>query len=259
MFHWYQVLTVLAQDHISTLVVSSQKDGAPVDQPSDYLHSVLEGTVGETKREILSLCVLFLSMLPHQLIIYRPDIIICIDTCFTQKHSANPRGATGSDPPNPTPSFFLLMDDVKAMEDFVERCHGDRRQARILRAESDEDSYEEGMRIPVSILNGCGDSFIAADEKREKANTCFFTNTGLMALVCRHDHVLWIAILTSAGEKQHYALALLDWLFKHIPTQMTVGLLYDIGCQLEQSCRKWNFLDDSTLSCITHAVAVFHV
>ncbi|KAG2104651.1 uncharacterized protein F5147DRAFT_579822, partial [Suillus discolor] len=38
-FHWYQVLTVLAQDHISTLVVGSRKDGAPVDQPSDYLRS----------------------------------------------------------------------------------------------------------------------------------------------------------------------------------------------------------------------------
>ncbi|KIK33503.1 hypothetical protein CY34DRAFT_63429, partial [Suillus luteus UH-Slu-Lm8-n1] len=51
-----------------------------------------------------------------------PDVIVCIDVCFTQKHSANPRGATGSDPPNPTPSFFLPTDDVKAMEDFVERC-----------------------------------------------------------------------------------------------------------------------------------------
>ncbi|KAG2123852.1 hypothetical protein DEU56DRAFT_917259 [Suillus clintonianus] len=79
-----------------------------------------------------------------------------------------------------------------------------------------------------------------------------------MALVCRHDRVLWIANLTSAGKKQHYALALLDWLFKHIPTQMTIGLLYDIGCQLERSCRKWNFMDDSILSRITFAVAVFH-
>ncbi|KAG1840800.1 hypothetical protein F4604DRAFT_1885023 [Suillus subluteus] len=226
-FHWYQVLTVLAQNHISTLVVGSRTDGARVDQPSDYLRS-------------------------------RPDVIICIDACFTQKHSANPRGAAGSDPPNPTPSFFLPTDNVKAMEDFVERCRRDRRQARTSRAEPDEDGYEEGMRIPVSVLNGCGDSFIAADEKREKASTRFFTDTGLMALVCRHDRVLWIANLTSAGEKQHYALALLDWLFKHIPPQMTIGLLYDIGCQLERSCRKWNFMDDSILSRITFAVAVFH-
>jgi hypothetical protein len=96
------------------------------------------------------------------------------------------------------------------MEDFVERCCGDRWQARTSRVEPDEDSYEKGMHIPVSVLNGCGDSFIAADEKREKTSTCFFTDTGLMALVCRHDCVLWIGNLMSAGEKQHYALALLD-------------------------------------------------
>jgi hypothetical protein len=77
-------------------------------------------------------------------------------------------------------------------------------------------------------------------------------------LLCRHDRVLWIANLTSAGEKQHYALALLDCLFQHLPPQMTVGLLYDIGCQLERSCRKWNLLDNSILSRISFAVSVFH-
>ncbi|KAG2122530.1 hypothetical protein BD769DRAFT_1629198 [Suillus cothurnatus] len=239
-FHWYQVLIVLAQDYISTLVVGSRKDGARVDQPSDYLRSRCRDSILYRLR-----CPLCFGgndwrngardSLPM------PDVIVCIDACFTQKRSANPRGATGSDPPNPTPSFFLPTDDVKAMEDFVERCRGDRWQARTSRAEPDEDSYEEGMRIP-----------------REKASTHFFTDTGLMALVCRHDRVLWIANLTSAGEKQHYALALLDRLFKHIPTQMTIGLLYNIGCQLERSCRKWNFLDDSTLSRIAFAVAVFH-
>ncbi|KAG2054407.1 hypothetical protein BDR06DRAFT_982445 [Suillus hirtellus] len=193
-FHWYQ-------DHISTLVIGSQKDGAPVDQPSDYLYSQCPLCFGGNNW---------------------PDFIICIDVCFTQKHSANPCGATGSDPPNPTPSFFLLTDDVKAMENFVERCCRDRQQARTLRVEPDEDSYEEGMCIPVSVLNGCGNSFIAADEKWKKASTCFFTDTSLMALVCRHDR-----------EKQHY---------------MNIGLF----------CRKWNFLDDSTLSHITFAVAVFH-
>ncbi|KAG2063200.1 hypothetical protein BDR04DRAFT_1131133 [Suillus decipiens] len=102
--------------------------------------------------------------------------------------------------------------------------------------------------MALSVLNGCTESFVAADEKRKKASTCFFTNTGLMALLCRHDCVLWLANLTSAGEKQHYVLALLDCLFKHFPPQMTIGLLYDI-----------KFLDDNTLSCISFAIAVFHV
>ncbi|KAG2109214.1 hypothetical protein DEU56DRAFT_874510 [Suillus clintonianus] len=235
-FHWYQVLTVLAQNHIATLVVGSRKDGACVDQPSEYLRSRCPLCFGGNDWRNGAR-----GSLPM------PDVIVCIDACFTQKRSANPRGAAGSDPPNPTPSFFVPTDDLKAMEDFVERCRRDRRQARTSRAEPDEDGYEEGMRIPVSVLNGWRRRVLS-----------FFTDTGLMALVCRHDRVLWIANLTSAGEKQHYALALLDRLFKHIPTQMTIGLLYDIGCQLERSCRKWNFMDDSILSRIAFAVAVFH-
>ncbi|KAG0701127.1 hypothetical protein DFH29DRAFT_982844 [Suillus ampliporus] len=246
-FHWYRVLTVLARDHISTLITDAWKDGSRVDQPSEYLHSWCPLCFGgnDWQNEVRGS--------PSM-----PNIIVCIDACFTQKCSTNPRGATGSDPPNPTSSFFLPTADVNAMEDFVQRCHGEGCQARASRAEPDEDCYEEGMHIPVSILNGCGDSFIAADEKREKASTRFFTDTGLMALLCRHDCVLWVMNLTLAGEKQHYALALLDQLFKHLPAQMTIGLLYDIGCQLEWSCCKWKFMDDNTLSRIVFAIAVFH-
>lgn len=53
-----------------------------------------------------------------------------------------------------------------------------------------------------------------------------------MAMLCCHDHVLWLINMTSAGEKQHYALALIKKLFDNIPSEMTIGLLYDIGCQL---------------------------
>ncbi|KAI6094190.1 hypothetical protein EV401DRAFT_2062594 [Pisolithus croceorrhizus] len=62
-----------------------------------------------------------------------------------------------------------------------------------------------------------------------------------MALLCHHDHVLWLVNMTSAGEKQHYAVVLLKYLFAHPPTTTTVGLLYDIGCQLEHSCCKLKF------------------
>ncbi|KAG2114674.1 uncharacterized protein F5147DRAFT_743849 [Suillus discolor] len=228
-FHWYWVLTVLARDHISTLITDARKDGSCVDQPSEYLRSRCPLCFGgnDWRNEVRGS--------PSM-----PNIIVCIDVCFTQKHSTNPHGATGNDPPNPT------------------LCRGESRQARASRAEPDKDCYEEGMHVPVSVLNGCGDSFITADKKREKASTRFFIDTGLMALLCRHDRVLWVANLTSAGEKQHYALALLDRLFKHLPAQMTIGLLYDIGCQLEWSCRKWKFMDNSILSRIAFSVAIFH-
>ncbi|KAF8835927.1 hypothetical protein BDN67DRAFT_992290 [Paxillus ammoniavirescens] len=111
------------------------------------------------------------------------------------------------------------------------------------------------MRVPASVLDGCGKSFMAADEKREKASTHFFADMGLMALLCWHDHVLWLVNMTSTGEKQHYVLALIQQLTEHLPNDMRVGLLYDIGfhfaisvfhayghqwpCQVVYHPRKW--------------------
>ena len=44
--------------------------------------------------------------------------------------------------------------------------------------------------------------------------------------------------MTSAGERQYYALALIKVLFRHLPNNWTIGLLYDVACQLERSMRK---------------------
>jgi Kyakuja-Dileera-Zisupton transposase len=55
-----------------------------------------------------------------------------------------------------------------------------------------------------------------------------------------------------------HVLALIKQLFDHIPSDMTVGLLYDIGCKLHRSCAKWEFLDEDILNRITFGIAVFH-
>jgi hypothetical protein len=107
------------------------------------------------------------------------------------------------------------------------------------------------------VLDDCEGSFKAADEKREKASSQFFADTGLMGLLCRHDRVLWLVNMTSAGEKQYYAIALLRKLFNHLPPSMTVGILYDIGCQLHRSCMKWNFLDEF-MDRLIFGISVFH-
>ncbi|KAF8833407.1 hypothetical protein BDN67DRAFT_992846 [Paxillus ammoniavirescens] len=114
------------------------------------------------------------------------------------------------------------------------------------------------MRVPTSVLNGCGESFVVANEKREKASTHLFADTGLMALLCRYDRVLWLVNMTSAGEKQHYALALIQQLTEHLPNNMRVGLLYDIGCQLEHSWHKFTFFENLILSRFHFAISVFH-
>ncbi|KIJ26859.1 hypothetical protein M422DRAFT_82689, partial [Sphaerobolus stellatus SS14] len=84
-------------------------------------------------------------------------------------------------------------------------------------------------------LDECEKSFIAAQKKIAKASSKHFADTGLMGLLCRHGRLLCVVNLTSAGEKQFYAFALLEWLFQQLPDDWHIGLLYDIACQIDRS------------------------
>jgi hypothetical protein len=121
---------------------------------------------------------------------------------------------------------------------------------------------QPSMAVPDSVLDSCEKAFIAAQETVTKASTSFYSDTGLMALLCRHDRVLWLANLTSPGEKQHYALALLQRLFQELPEDWEVGLLYDIACQIHRSIIKarelchFDAMNDT--SCSMDFFRIFH-
>lgn len=87
-------------------------------------------------------------------------------------------------------------------------------------------------------VDDCEKQFTAAQSHIAKANREIFADTAVMALVCSHDQPVFLANMTSAGERQHYALALLRELFRHLPPEWKLGLLYDIACQLERSMKK---------------------
>ncbi|GBE80067.1 hypothetical protein SCP_0212700 [Sparassis crispa] len=190
-----------------------------------------------------------------------PDVIVYIDACFTQKRRRG-KGDGHDHPREAEESVFIPEEEVKKMESYVEQIRPSRdtgrRRAQPPISADDNDGYEEGLKVPRSVLDGCHESFLAADEKREKASTQFFSDTGLMALLCRHDRVLWLVNMTSAGEKQHYTLALIQRLFVHLPRSTTIGILYDIACQLHWSCVKWDLLGD-LFDRIMFAVSIFHV
>ncbi|KAJ3990782.1 hypothetical protein F5050DRAFT_1523056, partial [Lentinula boryana] len=185
------------------------------------------------------------------------NAIVCIDACFTQKHNKR----SHKDPPRQHPrTVFLLESDVKRWEEIVASLRPPKTVPKIAAAaggEACEDGYELSMKVPNSVLDACEASFTAADGSREKASTQFFDSTALMAMLCCHDRVLWLVNMTSPGEHQHYALALIDQLFKNLPSGFTVGLLYDISCSIYRSCVKWGFLD-AYLSRLTFAISVFH-
>lgn len=62
-----------------------------------------------------------------------------------------------------------------------------------------------------------------------------FDDTGVMALICRHDIPLFLANIDTPGEQQKYLVALIDHLFSLLPPRATVVTLYDVGCVLSRS------------------------
>lgn len=193
------------------------------------------------------------------------DAVVNADACFTQKHSSK----GGRDPPRTHPnSFFIPEEEVNAWKRYVDSVRPKKQDRRTRKRQKtqnnsnntsdDPDDYMEGnLQVPKSVLDGCLASFTAADEARSKGSTQFFDLTANMTLLCRHDRPLFSVNMTTAGEGQHYVLALLGKLFEHLPPDFFVRLLYDIGCQLHRSCDKWGFLK-SYMNRMTFAVSIFH-
>jgi Kyakuja-Dileera-Zisupton transposase len=184
------------------------------------------------------------------------DVVVSVDANFTQKRRSPARGSDDGPPLVHPNSVFVSKEELAEAEAFVNACRAPRPPPPTP-ALDDDDHVEAGMKVPVSVLDGCQESFKAADEKRTKASTTFFSDTGLMALLCPHDHVLWLANMSSAGEKQFYVVALLRKLLAHLPKSSTIGLLYDVACQFHRSCVKWGLMGED-LSRFVFAVSIFH-
>ncbi|KAF9511782.1 hypothetical protein BS47DRAFT_1363548 [Hydnum rufescens UP504] len=121
----------------------------------------------------------------------------------------------------------------------------------------EDDMVEPGLHAPNSTYDACQQSFIAADEDRIKVSTQYFEDTGVIALLCHHDIPLAVASMWTAGEKQFYVFVLLETILKHIPSHWRIGALYDIGCQMDQTLKKWRFMLE-WLPHLEWGVLIFH-
>lgn len=199
----------------------------------------------------------------------RPHSIMQGDGNFTQKRMAEGEDDLLDGERTHPRTVFISPETLKRMEKEVEKARAvpvkRKPTKKTAKAEAeggddewiDDDGFEGKMKVPESVLSGCESSFTAASEKREKASTQFFSDTGLMALLCRHDQVIFLANMKSAGEKQYYMLALLEEVFKLLPDDWWVGVLYDIGCQTHRSLEKWGLLPKYSER-IMWAISVFH-
>ncbi|KAJ7690794.1 hypothetical protein B0H16DRAFT_1669851 [Mycena metata] len=189
----------------------------PIALSSEYLRERCPGCFGDLKHH------------PNEV----ADLMVCIDACFTQKKKKSQR-----DPPKFHHNTHFVPESVASQtEEYVDRCAA---------AAEEEDETPQN--------NGDG----GRGGRRIRARAALASlHTAVMALLCRHDRVLWVVNMHSAGEKQFNVVALMETLFQHLPHNIRVGLLYDVACTFERSCRKWGFLS-RFLDRLAFAVSVFH-
>ena len=149
------------------------------------------------------------------------DIHVAVDATFSQRHNV----AAGDSPWLHEPRFFISKEAVDSVG------------ARIAAARSKPPRAYK-CSVPDPALDECEKSYEAANEKKDKSIGNKFDDTGLMALVCRHDIVLFLANVDTAGEQQKYSVALIEHLYSQLPEQATVAVYYDIGCVLDRSLHK---------------------
>ena len=91
-------------------------------------------------------------------------------------------------------------------------------------------------KVPDEAIDECEEAYEAAegDKKRNHAETRY-SEMGWMSLICRHDIPLFFANIDTPGEQQKYAVALITWFSKFVPSHSTITVLYDIGCVLDRS------------------------
>ena len=92
--------------------------------------------------------------------------------------------------------------------------------------------------MPDEAIDQCETSYEAANGKKQKAVIDSFNDTGVMALICRHDIPLFFTNIDTPGEQQKYPIALIEHFFSLILLEGNVVILYDIGCVLARSLTK---------------------
>ncbi|KIJ38152.1 hypothetical protein M422DRAFT_177045 [Sphaerobolus stellatus SS14] len=112
------------------------------------------------------------------------------------------------------------------------------------------------MVPPGSIKDSEGHHNAAKDHGDDSSDTMFSPKGG-MAMVCHHNIPLFYCNIITKGEQQFYSIALIKKLALLLPGNATIGLLYDIGCILDQAISKHNLIPDITPR-LTCATAVFH-
>ncbi|KAL0057330.1 hypothetical protein AAF712_016037 [Marasmius tenuissimus] len=112
--------------------------------------------------------------------------------------------------------------------------------------------------VPDDVIDSDQDVYKAASGDNQKRSNEVFDENSVMALVCRHNIPLFVAMIDTPAEQQKHAVALLLALFQMLLVLATVVTLYNIGCVLDRSIHIYDLLDSKIVERLQLATAVMH-
>ncbi|KAJ7575862.1 hypothetical protein C8J56DRAFT_800901 [Mycena floridula] len=180
------------------------------------------------------------------------DIHLAVDGNFHHRHIAG----TGEDIPFHRPKHFVSKSFVDAVGDRLAKAKG--------RAPKKYTPV-----VPDIAVDSCCDAHNAAkgdhvtrgddDEPVDKPRKGIeFDDTGLMALVCRHDIPILFANIDIPGEQQKFSIALIEVISHLVPLNAVLVFLYDIACVVDRSILKYDILPEWITRRIQFATSAMH-
>jgi Kyakuja-Dileera-Zisupton transposase len=149
------------------------------------------------------------------------DIHVSIDGNFNHRHTR----AAGDCPEFHQSRHLLSKEEVDRIGAHIEKA---RTAAKPVKKKRNVQSLDEA-------INACEEAHESGSGSKIKTNLDKFDHGGVMGMTCRHDRPLFMANIDTPGEQQKYGVALIEHLFKHLPSHATVMVAYDVGCVSDRS------------------------
>ncbi|KAG1851783.1 hypothetical protein C8R48DRAFT_810421 [Suillus tomentosus] len=240
---WYDILQVQIERRVEEAVQNSRNRVATLrSQAEDYTSTLSTLRRGRCAPILIQRCpACFAGTMFGKPTAEGGDIHTATDGNFHHRH----RRAAGDCPHFYDPTYFLPKEYVDHI-------------GRRIEAQRKRPAKSPVPLVPDEAIDQCETAYEAADGKKQKAAMDSFDDTGIMALICRHDIPLFFANIDSPGEQQKYSVALLEHLFSLIPPHATVVALYDVGCVLARSLSKYDILPSSIVSRLCLATTAMH-
>ncbi|KIM56425.1 hypothetical protein SCLCIDRAFT_29657 [Scleroderma citrinum Foug A] len=247
---WYNILQVEVEKRVDGIIQQCRLIVKPAIEllavppsspffPTVQQHSLSQGSCAEILVQRCPAC--FGGTLFGRPLDEGGDIHVATHGNFHHRH----RRSAGDCPPFYEPTYFIPKAQVDAI-------------GRHITCARQHPSKLSQSTVPDEAIDQCESSYEATDSQKQKTAMDNFDDTGVMALICRHDIPLFFTNIDTPGEQQKYSVALISHIFSLLPHQANLVVLYDVGCVLACSLSQFNILDQQIMSQLRFATTAMH-